>query len=109
MHDLAIDLTRRATIITSALKSAFGGWSQVTPEDIGRAVAGQINNNGLTVHGTLEEVCVAVVDAFDGDHDIAPDAEMPIDRVVGACRATLDELGVDYSRLPYPVARTGGY
>lgn len=96
----ATDIRRRASVIADALKTAFGGRSQLSTKNIGEAVAGQINNNGLTVHGTLEEVCVAVMDAIDEGHD---DDDTPVDEVVGACRASLDALGVSYRNLPCPV------
>lgn len=100
--DVVADLNRRASVIADSLKTAFGGASQVGPTDIGRAVAGNINNNGLNVHGTLEEVCVAVVDAFDGDGDY--ETAIPIWEVVGACRESLDAIGVRYDAMPHPVA-----
>lgn len=99
-QDLRADLKQRAKSIANALKAAFGGASQVGTTDIGRAIAGHINNNGLDVHGTLEEVCIAVMDAFWGDAD----DEIPIWAVVGACQASLDAIGVRYDGLPYPVA-----
>lgn len=102
--NLVADLNRRAKAIANALKTAFGGTSQVGPTDIGRAVAGNINNNGLTVHGTLEEVCVAVVDAFIGDWDGDYETAIPIWQVVGACRESLDAIGVRYDAMPHPVA-----
>src|SRR5208337_3988312 len=54
--EIATDLASRAATIAEALRVAFGGRSQVGPRVLGRAVAGQINNNGLTVHGTLRGV-----------------------------------------------------
>ncbi len=108
--DIDADLSRRARDIAAALAAAFGGRSQVTPEDIGRAVAGQIANNGLTVHGTVAEVCVAVYDAtlFRGDghyeaDDPNYDAVLPC--VVGACweRLAESEGYTPYSTLPWPI------
>ena len=98
--DINADLRQRALAIADSLKACFGGRSQVSVADIGRAVAGQINNNGLNVHGTLEEVCAAVVDAFDDGHD----DDTQVDEVVGVCRESLDDLGVSYRDLPYRVA-----
>lgn len=100
--ELSADLTRRANIIADAIITAFGGRSQVSTTDIGRAVAGQICNNGLSAHGTVEVVCVAVMDALDAiSGDAADDV---IGEVVGGCRAALDSLGVRYSDMPHPVA-----
>lgn len=45
--DIKADLRKRAELIASSLKIAFGGASQVGDLDIARAIAGNINNNGL--------------------------------------------------------------
>jgi hypothetical protein len=90
--DIVADLRRRAEVIAEALATAFGGRSQVGLEDIGRAVAGQIVNNGLTVHGTVEEICVTVYEAmlYPGDE---PDYEAAIPLLVEACLDRLAEAG----------------
>jgi hypothetical protein len=82
----------RAWGIAEALKDAFGGASQVAPQDIGRAVAGQINNNGLA--GGVEEVCAAVVAAFDGDSE----HETSLVETVDACKMSLAGLAARSKR-----------
>lgn len=67
---------------------------------VGRAVAGHVNNGGLTVHGTLPEVCTAVVTAIECGSDECLD----LSRVVEAAGNSLDEMGVDYSGLPHPAS-----
>lgn len=103
--DVRADLKRRAGIIADSLVMAFGGASQVSPEDAGHAVAGQIANNGLTVHGTVYEACVAVYEATllgGDDHYPAeePDYDGFLPRMVGACLARLG----NEPALPYPLA-----
>jgi hypothetical protein len=97
--NLQADLVQRASVIADALKTAFGGASQVPLSALACAVAGQVNNNGLGCHGTLEEVCRAVVAAFDGDDD-----RTDLAAVIAACRSELDRLHVRHTDLPYPVA-----
>jgi hypothetical protein len=102
---IRLDLHERSKKIADALAIAFGGSSQVSYQEIGRAVAGQINNNGLTVHGTLYEICVAVYEAtlFEGDgHYPAddPDYNNALPTIVGECCAVLDGYGTDYRKLP---------
>lgn len=75
-------------IIAEAIKTAFGGASQVGPVDLARAIAGQVRNNGLGDHGcTLMEIVDAVCDAFDGeDYEHASDSAEVL-------RLTLADLG----------------
>lgn len=106
--DVVADLKYRAAQIASNLAAAFGGKSQVSPEDIGRAVAGNMINNGLTVHGTAEEVCVAVYEAtlYPGDDHYSPDEpryDLVIPRAVGACWERLSCSGCSME-FPYPMA-----
>lgn len=110
--EIASDLQRRATVILDSLCMAFGGRSQVTPDLVGRAIAGQIYNNGLTVHGTVDELVEAVLSQDAWSLDLSSNEyEDDYLTAASACRAACGKLGVDWLALPgRPYIRPrGGY
>ena len=105
------DLRNRAQTIASAMAVAYGGRSQYSPEDLGHAVAGNVRNNGLNVHGTIEEVCTAVYEAtlYEGDSHYPadePDYDFWLPRMVGAAMSRCDVRDLPYPPYLPPV---GGY
>ena len=100
--EIKLDLQERAARISDALVAAFGGVSQIAPEDIGRAIAGGIINNGLTVHGTVDELVTAVCGRLYYDHDDMDRDEYDSIRIEAAmaCRDVFENLAYP-ARLRY--------
>ena len=100
--EIQFDLQERAARIADALAAAFGGVSQIAPQDIGRAIAGGISNNGLTVHGTVDELVTAVCGRLYYDHDDMDRDEYDAIRIEAAmaCRDALEHISYP-ARLRY--------
>ena len=100
--EIKLDLQERAARISDALVAAFGGVSQIAPEDIGRALAGGIINNGLTVHGTVDELVTAVCGRLYADHDDMDRDSFDAVRIEAAmaCRDVFENLSYP-ARLRY--------
>lgn len=96
--DVVADLARRAKIIADGLAAAFGGPIH-NPAILGLAVASQIINNGLTVHGTVEELVAAVFAAMDEDYQEGDDKLF-----LAVAAAKVRDLVANHESLPFPLA-----
>lgn len=88
-------MDERINRIMDALALAFGGHSQYRIDDVGRALAGQMNNNGLPVEieAAARAAAVFLAERFDWSPE---DEDSSRTDIAASCRAQLDRLHVKY-------------
>ena len=87
--------------VTQALGLAFGGISQVSPDVLGQALAGQINNGGWALIATASQWQHVLFRAWEGDGDYWEDErrKAAFDAFVAAFEVALLELGLSPSEV----------